>query len=183
VLALPHGLWIRAADQALSNCLLLILSTKLPQNGADEDPSAKRFRSLSGRRDRAELLHHAQFVRARPVFHDLATGNAVNADPRDFHLLAGRGYAHPLTRVLEAPCPAGHNLVPFGDHIFVREMRVGEGSAPAKKSPPTESLIWSGSAADQGCASVDDYTISWIKEDYNRRFCGFTIHKAVACWG
>jgi len=46
--------------------------------------------------------------------------------PMSHNLLARRSDAHQVTLVCTSDCETARHLVPFGDHIFTRHMKVGE---------------------------------------------------------
>jgi hypothetical protein len=72
------------------------------------------------------LLYQAQGVHVEPMLDALAARDADDIDRRARHVLAGWGDAHkrPLMRATRSQ--AGHNLVPFCDHVFNRELQIRE---------------------------------------------------------
>lgn len=74
-------------------------------------------RSLWRRHD-AQFLHHAQGVEFSPIFHDLAAGDAVDADTRHRHPLARRRNSHQLATVRAGRRPAADHLVTRGKNVL-----------------------------------------------------------------
>lgn len=86
----------------------------------------------AGRRhlgDSAALLQHAQDVVVGPLLHDLAPGKATHPDPRDRHLLAGRGQAQQRAVVGAPRRKAIHHRVPVGHHVLNGDVGIRESPA------------------------------------------------------
>src|SRR5450759_2989495 len=73
---------------------------------------------LSHRRNNAELLQESQHVEIRPRLDSLAVNKSVNRDASDAGRLTSRRNADEVPRVCAMRCPAGHHVIPFGNHIL-----------------------------------------------------------------
>src|SRR5713226_7111998 len=81
---------------------------------------------LPWRGNHAELLQQAQCVHVEPMLDTLAAHDAVDVDCRNRRLLAGRGNTHKRTLLCSTRGQAGHDLVPFSDHVLNREVQIRE---------------------------------------------------------
>src|SRR2546423_7332216 len=77
--------------------------------------------------DGAELLHHAERVKARPALGDLVVRDPVDRDPGDLHRLARRRHAHQLAILRAGGSPARDNAVAVGHLLLHDETAVREG--------------------------------------------------------
>src|SRR6476659_8178227 len=77
--------------------------------------------------DGAELLHHAERVKARPALGDLVVGDPVDRDPGDLHRLARGRHAHQLAVLRARASPAGDNAVALGNLLVHDETAVRKG--------------------------------------------------------
>src|ERR1700680_1369493 len=84
---------------------------------------------LSWRRNDAKLLQHAQLVNICPVLHQLATDYTGDVNLRPGCLLAGGGNPQKCTLLRPTRRQAVDDRIPFGDLVFNRILKVGEGSA------------------------------------------------------
>jgi hypothetical protein len=70
-------------------------------------------------------------LRVDPAFHNFAILDALDGDPADRYLLAGRGKALKVAITVDGPQGyAGRDLIPFGDLVFYREMVLTESRVP-----------------------------------------------------
>src|SRR3984893_6086515 len=76
---------------------------------------------VSHPRDHAELLHQAQHVQVRPLFSDLAVGDAKYTHTRHHELLAGWRDSREVACVRAPIAHAGCYLVPFCNQILNRD--------------------------------------------------------------
>ena len=88
--------------------------------------------ALAHRRDKTELLEHAEPVIEPPVFHDLAGCHACDFDGRDRHLLARWGDTPKCSLLCSMGRKPDDHLVPFRDHalngdVQIKETRQGHG--------------------------------------------------------
>src|SRR5947209_2539208 len=81
---------------------------------------------LSYPRNRADLLQQAELVKVLPFFGDLVANHTANDEPREGHLLAGRGDAKQVPLVGAPHGPAGCDLVPFTHLVLKRHLQVRE---------------------------------------------------------
>src|SRR5690348_1278510 len=77
--------------------------------------------------DDAELLHHAERVKARPALGDLVVRDPVDRDPGDIDRLARGGHAHQLAVMRAGGSPARDNAVAVGHLLLNDETAVREG--------------------------------------------------------
>src|SRR6478672_9686374 len=102
------------------NELLLVLVVTV-RSGGDLDPGRL------GLGDGAELLHHAERVKARPALGDLVVDDPVDRDPGDLHRLARGRHAHQLAVLRAGASPAGDNAVALGNLLVHDETAVRKG--------------------------------------------------------
>ena len=77
----------------------------------------------------AQLLHHLDDIESIPTFHDLASGQAKDAEARYRYLVTGRSDAHELVLVRGARGPTNRHPIPLGDYILNDVAGVGEGDS------------------------------------------------------
>ena len=87
------------------------------------------FLCISGLRDDAKLLHHAEAVSHRPVLHDLPIGDAHDIDVRNRYLSASRGNAHKFALMGTVEGLTRRYLVSLGDHNLYGGIGIREGLA------------------------------------------------------
>jgi len=80
------------------------------------------------------LLHQPQPIENAPTLYDLAVGDACDGYPGECDLFAGGGNPLKLATLRAAHGEAGHDAIPFGDHILDGEMEVGKSSEKAANS-------------------------------------------------
>src|SRR5688572_11492752 len=79
--------------------------------------------------DRAQLLHHAEFIKDAPTLGNLSIHKSVYRDSGNSGRLAGRRESCQFALMRALGGPAGHDLIPFGDLVIDREMNIREGVA------------------------------------------------------